>query len=53
MGRSAISLFIYGWNWLRGRWSFFEAGFEKDPHGPGTAGIDVDLKNSPTSQLVK
>ncbi len=27
-----------------GRRSFFEAGLEKDPHGPGTAGIDVDLK---------
>jgi len=23
-----------GWS---GRWSFFEAGFEKDPLGPGTA----------------
>jgi len=34
-----------------GRWSFFEAGFEKDPHGPGPAGINVDLKNSPTPQI--
>jgi hypothetical protein len=33
-----------------GWWSFFEAGFEKDPHGPGPSGMDVDLI-PPTPQL--
>jgi hypothetical protein len=35
----------------RGWWPSFEAGFEKDPHGPSTTGIDINLKNSPTPQL--
>ena len=42
-----------GFGALSGWRSFFEAGFEKDPHGPRTAGIAVHLKNSPTPQITK